>query len=194
MGRIFYLMGKSSVGKDSIFRKLQEKMQELYTIILYTTRPKRAGEQDGKEYYFVDDQMREKWEKAGKIIELRAYNTMHGVWQYFMVDDGQIDLDKGNYLVIGTLESYKQMCRYFGEDILLPIYLEVESGIRLKRALEREESQVEPRYEELCRRFLADEMDFSEENLGNMGIKRKFQNLDLDKCTNEIILFIRGCL
>ena len=48
---------------------------------------------------------------------------------------------------------------------LLPIYIEVEDKIRLLRAIHREEEQEKPKYAELCRRFLADEQDFSEENL-----------------------------
>lgn len=45
------------------------------------------------------------------------------------------------------------------------IYIEVEDGERLARALHREGKQEEPRYEEMCRRFLADQVDFSEEKI-----------------------------
>ena len=38
-GKIFYLMGKSSSGKDSLFKKIKERIPELKNIILYTTRP-----------------------------------------------------------------------------------------------------------------------------------------------------------
>ena len=46
------------------------------------------------------------------------------------------------------------------------------------RALNREREQEVPRYAELCRRFLADTRDFSEENLANLGITRRFVNQD----------------
>ena len=56
MGKIFYIMGKSASGKDRIYSLLAaHKELNLKTLILYTTRPIRAGEQDGKNYYFVDD-------------------------------------------------------------------------------------------------------------------------------------------
>lgn len=61
----------------------------------------------------------------------------------------------------------------------------------LERALERERTQKEPKYAELCRRFLADEKDFSEENLERLGIVQRFENLDMGKCTNEIMLYIQ---
>lgn len=191
MGKIVYIMGKSSSGKDTIFQKLKEALPEFKTIVLYTTRPIRAGEQDGVEYHFVKEETLKAFEEKGQIIELRAYNTVHGVWKYFTADDGQINLEKENYLVIGTLESYEQMKKYFGEDALLPIYVQVEDGARLGRALERERRQQVPKYEELCRRFLADSQDFSEENIARAGIETRFENVELESCVSEILQFVK---
>ena len=53
MSNIFYLMGKSSSGKDTLYRKLMEQNRLLKGIVSYTTRPQRAGETDGKEYFFA---------------------------------------------------------------------------------------------------------------------------------------------
>lgn len=190
MGKIFYLMGKSASGKDSIYKTIKEAMPRLKPIVIYTTRPIREGEQDGVEYFFVDEEGLAQIEAEGKVIELRAYNTAHGVWKYFTADDGQFDRDD-HLIAIGTLESYVQLRRYFGEAKLVPIYIEVEDGVRLERALERERKQKEPKYEELCRRFLADATDFSEAKLAEAGIFQRFQNVDMDKCVEEILLGIR---
>ena len=191
MGKIFYMMGKSASGKDTIFKKVQNVLSELKTIVLYTTRPIREGEQDGVEYFFVEEEKLEELKAAEKIIELRSYNTVHGIWNYFTADDNQIDLEQYSYLVIGTLVSYEKMRVYFGKDTLVPIYVEVEDGERLARALQRERQQTEPKYAELCRRFLADSEDFSEDNLEKLGIKDRFQNKNMDKCIEEIVLYIR---
>lgn len=190
MSKIFYLMGKSASGKDTIYKELKELLPELKTIVIYTTRPIREGEQDGVEYHFVDETKLQELQEANKVIELRAYNTVHGVWKYFTVDDGQFDADD-NYIAIGTLESYKGMKNHLGEDKLIPIYIEVDDGVRLERALMRERQQKVPKYEELCRRFLADAADFSEEKLQEAGIHYRFLNQDREKCVNEIMLGIR---
>ena len=100
---------------------------------------------------------------------------MYGIWSYFTVDDGQIDLNNGDYLYIGTLESYEQMIDFYGEDVVVPLYIQVETGERLARAVNRERNQSEPKYKELCRRFLADEEDFSEEKIEKAGIKKRFR-------------------
>lgn len=186
MGKIYYIMGKSSSGKDTVYKTLKEKYSEMKAVIPYTTRPIRVGETDGKEYFFVDRQRLQELEEEERIIEMRSYNTQHGIWTYFTADDGQIDLRNYDYLVIGTLVSYQALREYFGEESMVPVYIEVEDGVRLTRALEREKAQKTPRYAEMCRRFLADEEDFSEENLKKAEIEVRFQNLVLQECINEI--------
>lgn len=190
MGKIFYLMGKSASGKDTVYKKVKEQLPELKTIVIYTTRPIREGERDGVEYFFVDDNRLQKLQEAGKVIELREYNTVHGIWKYFTADDGQFDRED-HLIAIGTLESYVQLKKYFGDEKLVPIYIEVEDGLRLERALSRERQQKEPKYEELCRRFLADAADFSVDKLSEAGITQKYLNINMDKCINEIVLGIR---
>ena len=191
MSYIFYLMGKSSSGKDTLYKKIKRKMPELKTIIGYTTRPARKNEVDGREYYFVTEDKMKEMIKNGIVIENRAYQTVHGVWNYFTADDGQVE-DLGEpYILIGTLQSFVKVRDYYGEDRVIPIYIEVEDGIRLKRALEREMKQEKPRYAELCRRFLADEEDFKEENILNCGIDIRFSNINMEKCLKEICQFIK---
>lgn len=190
MGKIFYMMGKSASGKDTIYKKVKEQLPELKTIVIYTTRPIREGEQDGVEYFFVDDNRLQELQEAGKVIELREYNTVHGIWKYFTADDGQFDRND-HLIAIGTLESYVQLKEYFGDEKLVPIYIEVEDGLRLERALARERQQREPKYEELCRRFLADAADFSVDNLNEAGITQKYFNADMDKCIETIVLDIK---
>ena len=192
MGKIYYLMGKSASGKDHIYEHLlKETSFDLKPLVLYTTRPIRSGEQDGREYFFVDEARLSRLREAGKIIEERMYSTVQGPRYYFTADDGQIDLEKQDYLGIGTLESYVKLKDYFGEQALVPLYVEVDDGLRLSRALERERGQKEPKYAEMCRRFLADCEDFSEENIAKAGIVRRFSNNTTpEACFSEIQNFV----
>lgn len=188
-------MGKSSTGKDSFYKQLMSDQKlGLKNIVMYTTRPIRAGETDGVEYYFVDQQKLSELEDLGKVIERRSYNTVHGIWHYFTVCDDQIDLENNSYVVIGTLESYVACKNYFGQDVLEPVYIEVDDGVRLQRALDRERAQDHPRYREMCRRYIADSDDFSEENIAAAGITKRFQNDDFTKCLEEITAYIQRFL
>lgn len=192
MSKIYYLMGKSSSGKDTIYKRLRTMFPNLRTVTLYTTRPRREGEKEGEEYHFVDEAALAKFEKDGKVVEQRAYDTVCGVWRYFTVDDGQFDLANEDYLMIGTLESYGKMREYFGPDVMVPLYIEVEDGERLARALARERQQKSPKYAEMCRRFLADTKDFSEENLRRAGIEESYENTDINEILRKISQRIQG--
>lgn len=195
MGHIFCLMGKSASGKDSIYGKLLEnKSLGLQRIVTGTTRPIREGEKNGVEYYFYTNEELAQLKKNGQVIECRSYETVHGIWNYFTVADEHLDPNQHDYLTINTLEAYLMLRdyfdRYYKKGLLVPIYLEVEDGIRLQRALNRELQQADPKYKELCRRFLADEEDFSREKLKRARIEPIFTNTDMDQTVEKITGYI----
>ncbi len=192
---IFCMIGKSASGKDTLFRVLAEDSKlSLVRHIPCTTRPIREGEQEGREYHFYTVDEYEKLEREHRIIEARHYNTKHGIWHYFTADDGQIDLAHHSSLMIGTPESVLALRKYYGKEEVIPIYVEVEDGERLARALQRERMQKEPKFAEMCRRFLADSEDFSEMKLQEAGVDRRFENDDFERCLEEIRDYIAGFL
>jgi guanylate kinase len=185
---IYYLFGKSASGKDTIYKLLKELNPSWKEVTPYTTRPIREGESEGVEYHFVNEAQIEEFGKAGKIIEKRTYNTVYGPWTYGTIDDGQIDLESGNdYLMIGVLQSYISTRDYFGKDNVMPIYIEVPDEIRLERAKRRELLEDKPKLDEMMRRFNADNVDFSEEKLKEADINKRYVNIVLEDCIDEII-------
>nr|WP_330379466.1 hypothetical protein [Butyrivibrio sp. AE2032] len=194
LGKIFLLMGKSTSGKDTIYKKLiTDEELSLNKVVPYTTRPMRDGETDGVQYFFKKEEDYQALRNDGKIIEERTYHTNYGEWRYFTVDDGQIDLESGNYLVIGTLESYCYIRDYFGKENVVPLLIDVSAKIRLERAMHREEKQENPKYDEMCRRFLADEEDFAEKKIEEAGVTYRFENnADIEDCVRAIREHIHG--
>ena len=94
--------------------------------------------------------------------------------------------------MIGTLDSYEKMVNYYGNEVMIPLYIYVDDGTRLQRALDREKTQNTPKYAEMCRRFLADEKDFSKERLAACGIDRGYENNDFNTCIQLILKDIVG--
>lgn len=194
MSNFIYIMGKSASGKDTIYKKIKEQI-DVKTYILYTTRPIRIGEQEGVDYHYVSDEQMLKFKQEGKVIESRTYQTVKGPWTYATIADEQLE-QNGDILTVGTLESYNKIKEYYEDkkDIkLLPVYITIDEEERRKRALEREKRQKNPNYEEVERRFKADNIDFSEENLKKAGIggKQTFANYDLEKCVENIVAYIQ---
>ena len=84
MGHIFYVMGKSASGKDTIYKILRERMPQIRTVVPYTTRPIREGEQDGVEYHFVDDKQLAELEKGLRIWRNRERSLKREPTRLFM--------------------------------------------------------------------------------------------------------------
>ena len=180
-------MGKSSSGKDTVFQLVTKQLPQIKPVVPYTTRPMRVGEKNGETYFFITQEQLKAYEDAGKVIEVRHYNTVQGIWSYATIDDGQITLANNSYFIIATLEAYEKIVQYYGQEQVVPLYITVEDGVRLQRAIEREQRQAKPDYAELCRRFLADHADFSEEKLTAAGITKRYENVELDACVAELI-------
>lgn len=188
MSNIFVLIGKSATGKDTLYQELMEvKELSLKKIVSYTTRPIRSGETDGVAYHFIDEAGMNQLIEEGKVVEHRSYQTIHGTWNYFTVDDGRLDLETTDYLLIMTLQGFEQLRSYYGKSIVIPIYIEVSDKERLHRALRREDRQEQPKYAELCRRFLADEEDFSEKNINRLDIHKRYYNMNKGSCIKKIV-------
>ena len=201
MNRIFYLIGKSSTGKDTILSALlHDPALGLSEIVQYTTRPIRDGEEEGREYHFITMEESLRLRDQGKVVEERVYQTVHGPWKYMFVDDGQLECGTGDFIAVGTVESYVKVRDYFGDGVVVPIYIYVETGERLKRALNRERIHDNPKYAEMCRRFLADEQDFSDEKLRAAGLiddggqyRNGFENVTLFDTIQSVRAFVLRC-
>ena len=192
MGKIFCICGKSSSGKDTVYKRLlADNELGLNQLVTYTTRPIREGEVNGREYFFIDEAEALRLHEEGRIVESRAYNTVFGIWKYMTVDDGDMDLANKSYVVIGTLESYVQIRNYFGKENVIPVMIEVDDGERLERALKRVRLQPNPKYDEMCRRFLADSADFSKEKIKSAGIEDVFVNDDLEECIGKVKKYVK---
>lgn len=186
MGQLYVFMGKSASGKDTIYRQIMERNPELLPVVSYTTRPIRQGEKEGREYHFVTEEILHKMESSGKVVECRCYETVNGPWYYFTADDGEIDFSKGNYCMISTLEGFEKIRDYYGANKVEPIYIEVDDMTRIQRSLAREREQDNPCVAEVCRRFLADEEDFSESILQRLHITERFENNSLEVVISQI--------
>lgn len=201
MRNLFYIMGKSASGKDTVYGKLKEELN-FNSYILYTTRPMRNGEEQGKEYNFINNKQFELLKNEGKVIEARYYNVINensqkDIWIYATIADKQLE-KQGDFLTIGTLESYRDIKDYIKlhQELnlnLIPIYIFVDENERKRRAINREQQNGKPNYEEMERRLKKDNYDFSEDKIRQSGISEKemFENYNLDDCVSKIISYIK---
>ena len=68
-GLLFVISAPSGTGKSTLARRLIESVPGLVFSVSYTTRPRRAGEESGREYHFVDDERFDAMAAAGEFLE-----------------------------------------------------------------------------------------------------------------------------
>src|SRR5947209_20611891 len=68
-GLMFVLSSPSGAGKTTLSRLLMERMPELSLSVSVTTRPKRPGEVEGRDYFFIDKAKFEAMSKDGELLE-----------------------------------------------------------------------------------------------------------------------------
>jgi guanylate kinase len=66
---VFVVTGTSGAGKGTIERALLARMPQLELAISATTRERRDGEQDGREYWFISDEEFDRKLAAGDFLE-----------------------------------------------------------------------------------------------------------------------------
>jgi guanylate kinase len=73
-GKVFVITGPSGVGKGTLIAKLLEAIPELELSVSATTRPPRAGEEDGRDYHFLDPEEFERRVQADEFLEHATYS------------------------------------------------------------------------------------------------------------------------
>ena len=91
---MFVVTGPSGAGKGTLIRALSERMPELEVAVSATTRPLRAGEEDGREYYFLEEAEFVRRIEAGDFLEhVRFVSARYGTLRSELdriADEGRI--------------------------------------------------------------------------------------------------------
>lgn len=155
MKKLLCIMGESASGKTTLAKMLEEECG-IKQIVSHTSRPKREGEVEGVDYYFVSDEDFVLALNNDKLCECLIFNE----WYYGISVD---EIEKGSEddikSVVVTPQGMEQLVHTVGKDKVVPIYIFVDGKSRLIRSLAREQNGE---VGEMCRRYLADEEDFKE--------------------------------
>ncbi len=153
MYKIAGFVGPSGCGKDTAARYLSEKYPDKYHYVkLCTTRPQRNEEDNG--YIFIDSSEFLAQVLNGKMLNAQEFRG----WYYGLNDEGLVE-DKINILPMSNI-MVEQMTEEKRFDIDLKIiYIWTPDKERLLHILNREKY---PDCREVCRRFLTDIDDYSD--------------------------------
>ena len=154
---IIALMGKAGSGKDTIMRALlkQPAFKDAVPIISCTTRPRREKEQNGVDYHFLTNEEFTNKILSGDMLEATVFNDWCYGTSLENLSKDKVNIGVFNPEGVGLLRGNSNIN-------LKLIYIEANDKDRLLRQLNREKN---PDVHEIIRRYSADEMDFTKEEI-----------------------------
>ena len=175
---LLVVIGKTASGKTMLRNKLVT--MGFIPVVTTTTRPKRSGEIDGKDYHFVSDDKFKELIEDGYFMEYKTYNTLNGVWYYGSPLNEIEDSEDKNKIIILTPAGYRDFKLYYPNIKHKSIYL----YSNLKTIKNRLNERNDPK--ESQRRIEADLTDFKgiEEEVDKIFYNNDGQ--DIDELSNKI--------
>jgi guanylate kinase len=139
-GKIIIVCAPSGAGKSTLIKRLKEKFPELVESVSTTTRAKRDGEVEGKEYFFISE--KEFKGNLDKFIEwAKVHNNFYGTGKKFIEEN----ISKGKFILcdvdIQGCDNFKRIYKDKAKVIFVipPSLRDLELRLR-KRGTESEES------------------------------------------------------
>lgn len=130
-GRLVVLTGPSGVGKGTLLRHLRQRHPHLYLSTSATTRQPRAGEVNGKDYYFVS---RDEFEQMIEKGELLEWAEFAGNYYGTPRQPVEVQIERGNQVILEIeLKGARQVAESFPE--ALKVFIEPPSPEELERRI-----------------------------------------------------------
>ncbi len=139
-GRLIVLSGPSGVGKTTICKAILESRSDICYSISATSRPKRKGEENGREYVFLTEKEFKEWMDRGLFIEYeKVHGNLYGTPKQLLEDN----LNKGYHVLMDVdVKGAKKLMMLYPDGIYFfivpPDFAELEKRL-LKRNTEKNE-------------------------------------------------------
>lgn len=169
--KLIFLLGKTSSGKDTVAKYLEEKYG-YKPVCSYTTRPKRNYEVDGVQHYFVNKEMMSKLVERDDVI---AYTKFPKTEVEYCAILGSVDSDKAVYIITPDGVSwFKEHCKDMDLEFV-SVYVDLPEDMIINRALERGDSEIK----------ISERLDSEREQFDNYKKNKEYDYLVDNSCSLE---------
>ena len=177
MYKIIALIGEAGSGKDTLMQYLLKKYSDKFNeIISCTTRPKREGEKEGVDYFYLTNEEFAEKVLNYEMLEATSFNDWFYGTSYDTLSKDKLNLGVFNPEGIHILSSHPDI-------EILTFKINCSDKIRLLRQLKRES---DPDVEEIIRRYGTDKKDFSDLEFDYYELKNETKK-DLGRAAKEIL-------
>lgn len=153
------IMGKTCSGKNAVVKELVSRGWS--QIITYTSRPKRRGEKNGREYFYISEEDFASKINSGYFAEWKSYYVNGKTWYYGSPSEEIIEasLDDKNHVIIltpqGVEDTLSFLSKYISDYQINIIYLYANRSTILNRLQKRKDKN-----DSIERRMRTDDIDF----------------------------------
>lgn len=154
MYKIIALIGKAGSGKDTMMHRVLERNPNLHEIVSCTTRPRREGEVEGVNYFYLTPEQFGDKVLHDEMLEATCFNDWFYGTSYESLRSDVTNIGVFNPAGIESLLGRRDVAVHV-------FYVTASPKNRLLRQLNREK---DPDVDEIIRRYKADEIDFADLN------------------------------
>jgi len=132
-GALLVISGPSGAGKSTLIKEILQKLPNVYFSISTTTRPKREGEVEGKDYFFVSPQEFKKEIERGNFLE---WAKVHGNYYGTSLKPVKKALEEGKLVLFDIdVQGFKALKKTALAPLLTSLFIAPPSLEELKRRL-----------------------------------------------------------
>lgn len=167
MGKIVLLLGPRLAGQEILkTRLIKEKHYNFHEIKKSIYSEKKIDEIG---CHVVNQIQLSELIKCKQVVDVEENIVKRGLVIRF-VNSKDIDLENNNYLDVNTLNGLDKYIKYYGKDLIVPIFIRRDRGTRLQSLLNLEREELNPDFAKMCQEYLDDTAEFSEENIAKRNI------------------------
>lgn len=183
------IMGKTCSGKNAVVSELKKRGWS--QIVTYTSRPKRRGEKNGREYWYISEEDFSNKIESGYFAEWKSYDVNGKTWYYGSPVDEILNAsldDKNNVIILtpqGVVDVLAILKRHISNYQINIIYLYSNHNTILQRLKFRKDKN-----DSIERRMKADDKDFA--NATTLANKIVYNNTSdsISSVVNKIITYV----
>lgn len=183
------IMGKTCSGKNAVVSELKKRGWS--QIVTYTSRPKRRGEKNGREYWYISEEDFSNKIESGYFAEWKSYDVNGKTWYYGSPVDEILNAsldDKNNVIILtpqGVVDVLAILKRHISNYQVNIIYLYSNHNTILQRLKSRKDKN-----DSIERRMKADDKDFA--NATTLANKIVYNNTSdsISSVVNKIITYV----
>lgn len=144
---LIVISGPSGSGKGTIIKEVLKRKPDLVYSVSYTTRPRREGEINGKDYFFISKRKFEELIKKDFFLEwAKVYNFYYGTSKEFVIEN----LKKNKDVILEIeIQGARKIREIFDKNNTIFIFIAPPDFEELKRRIiERKRGETEDEIEE----------------------------------------------